>query len=139
MNTAALPDLALSKSAYPAEFDHLWALKPNRGPGNNKRKAFNAYSARLKEGHAHKDLLSGMLAYKECCRQDGKLNTGWTMMMATFFGPNCYFDDDWTPIRTLPRNDKDLESYALANGLSKPGSSDTYHHYRHKLEMELRA
>jgi len=138
MNTAALP-IALSKSAYPAEFDHLWALKPNRGPGNNKRKCYRAYCTRLKEGHAHKDMLSGMLAYKECCRQDGSLNTKWTMMMATFFGVNCHFDDDWTPIKTLPRHDSDLEFYAADHGLSKAPMGYSCRQYRHMLEMELRA
>jgi len=137
MSTTALPALALSRSPYPPAFDHLWALKPNRGPGNNKRKCFKAYSARLKEGYAHKDLLNGMLAYKECCRQQGRLNTEFVMMLATFFGPNCHFDDDWTPIKTLPRDDKDLERYAITHGLSKPGNNDTYHQYRHRLELEL--
>lgn len=123
---------------YPPEFNQLWSQKPNRGPGNNKYKAFKAYSARLKEGCNYNQILNGMLAYQEFCRHTNILNTPYVMQLSTFLGPCCHFKDEWKTTRSLPRIDEELENYAINHGLSKPNAGENYRHYRNRLDMELR-
>src|SRR5690625_1630559 len=80
---------------YPQEFEDLWALRPRRDGGNPKRQAFNAYKARLREGHTHDEMLDGMLRYAKNQEAAGNIDTPYVQQLATFFGPSLAFTEAW--------------------------------------------
>ena len=80
---------------YPQEFEDLWALRPRRDGGNPKRQAFNAYKARLREGHTHDEMLQGMLRYAKHQEAAGNIDTPYVQQLATFFGPSLAFTESW--------------------------------------------
>ena len=82
---------------YKPEFEQLWLLRPQRVGNNPKRKAYNSYNARLKEGHAHSDILEGLKRYVAFCEVSGTLNSPYVMHMSTFLGPDENFMEEWTP------------------------------------------
>ena len=82
---------------YPDKFEQLWLLRPQRAGNNPKRKAYNAYNARLREGHTHQDIIEGLKRYVTFCNVSGTLGTPYVMHMSTFLGPDENFLEDWTP------------------------------------------
>ena len=85
-----------TKNKYTVEFEEIWNEKPNRQGANPKRKAFQAYSARLKEGHTTEKMLAGVKRYKQHLEEQQKMNTPFVMQMATFLGPDEHFAEQWT-------------------------------------------
>ena len=85
-----------TKNKYTEEFEEIWDEKPNRQGANPKRKAFQAYSARLKEGHTPEKILAGVKRYKQHLEEQKKMNTPFVMQMATFLGPDEHFAEQWT-------------------------------------------
>ena len=85
-----------TKNQYPEEFEAIWKEKPERHGTNPKPKAFKAYSARLKDGHKPEDIMEGLKRYKQHLIEQQKLNTPFVMQMATFFGPDEHFAEQWT-------------------------------------------
>lgn len=84
------------KEEYPAEFEQLWSQIPQRIGANPKRKAYQAYTARLKANATHDEMLAGLQRYKKHCEEQQKLNTPFVMQMATFFGKDEHFKEQWT-------------------------------------------
>lgn len=84
------------KQEYPPEFEELWKQKPERQGANPKRKAYQAYTARLKANATHDEMLAGLLRYKKHLEEQQKLNTPFVMQMARFFGPDEHFKEQWT-------------------------------------------
>lgn len=84
------------KQEYPAEFEQLWSQIPQRIGTNPKRKAYQAYTARLKANATHDEMLAGLLRYKKHLEEQQKLNTPFVMQMARFFGPDEHFKEQWT-------------------------------------------
>jgi len=82
---------------YPDQFEQLWLLRPQRIGNNPKRKAYNAYNARLKEGHTHSDIVEGLKRYVAFCEVSGAINTPYVMHMSTFLGPDENFTEEWLP------------------------------------------
>lgn len=82
---------------YPDKFEQLWQLRPQRVGNNPKRKAYNAYNARLKEGYTHLDILEGLKRYVAFCEVLGTINTPYVMHMSTFLGPDENFTEEWVP------------------------------------------
>jgi len=80
---------------YPDEFEWVWKNKPQRIGANPKRKAYNACRARLKEGATWRELAEGMKRYSEHCKTEQKLNSQYVMQLATFFGPDEHFKEQW--------------------------------------------
>jgi hypothetical protein len=80
---------------YPEEFEWIWKYKPQREGSNPKRKAFQACNARIKQGATWRELAEGMKRYSQFCLTKGFLNTDKTQQMATFFGPDEHFKEDW--------------------------------------------
>lgn len=76
-----------SDKGYTGDFENCWAEYPKRSGSNDKKAAFRAYGARLKEGHAPADILAGVKRYAAWCRHTGKVNTETVKQAATFFGP----------------------------------------------------
>jgi hypothetical protein len=87
----------LNDMNYPQPFEELWLLRPQRVGNNPKRKAYNAYNARLKDGHTHQDMIEGLKRYTAFCKVSGTLNTPYVMHMATFLGPDENFMELWEP------------------------------------------
>jgi len=82
---------------YTPEFEELWQSRPRRQGPDNKRKAFKAYRARLREGYTHDEIAQGVRAYKQHLEAQGKLGTEFVKMTATLLGPDKHFADDWKP------------------------------------------
>ena len=82
---------------YRSDFEQLWLLRPQRVGNNPKRKAYNAYNARLKEGHTHSDIIEGLKRYVAFCEVSGSIGTPYIMHMATFLGPDENFVEPWEP------------------------------------------
>ena len=80
---------------YPEEFEQLWKIYPRRAGGNPKRKAFNAYKARLREGVRYEALQAGVLRYYNFCRETDRIGSEFVQQTATFFGLNEAWDEDW--------------------------------------------
>ena len=85
--------LAPKKSSpdYPEEFEWIWQNRPRRSGADPKLKTFKACKARIKQGATWRELAEGMKRYAKHCQSAGKLNTQFTMQMATFFGPDEHF------------------------------------------------
>lgn len=90
------PKENLSKKKYPVDFESVWAVKPERQGGNPKNKAFQAWSARKRSGVTSAEMAEGMLRYKQFMQSEGKIGTQFVMQMATFFGPDEHFKEQWT-------------------------------------------
>lgn len=84
------------KSEYPEEFEWIWKNKPGRIGANPKKKAYSACKARIKSGSSWREMAEGMKRYTVHCQSEGKLNTQYVMQMATFFGPDEHFKEQWS-------------------------------------------
>lgn len=80
---------------YPEEFEWIWKYKPQREGSNPKRKAFHACNARIKQGATWREMAEGMKRYAQFCHTKSLLNTDKVQQMATFFGPDEHFAEDW--------------------------------------------
>jgi len=108
---------------YPEEFEQLWKIYPKRCGGNPKRKAFNAYKARLREGVIYSDLQAAVLRYYNFCKETGKLDTEFTQRASTFFGAQ---GEAWLEDWALPKVEikETLEQKAKRLGIvAQPGWS----------------
>ena len=97
------------RDAYSDEFENLWKSRPKRKGTDNKREAFKAYQARIREGHSHDELLNGVKAYREFVKAEGKEGTEFVKMTATLLGPNKHFADDWKP--EAPKSENKFRGY----------------------------
>lgn len=86
-----------AKPQYPGEFEWIWNHKPERAGGNGKKSAYNACRARIKAGATWRELAEGLKRYVAHCKSEGKLGTPYVMQMATFFGPDEHFRNEWLP------------------------------------------
>jgi hypothetical protein len=84
-----------SSPDYPKEFEWIWANRPRRSGSDPKAKAFSACNARLKQNHTWREMAEGMKRYTAYCEAEGSLDTSFTMMMATFFGKDKHFTNDY--------------------------------------------
>lgn len=90
------PSVKPSRDNYPDEFQWIWSNRPRRSGPDPKKKAFQACKARIRGGATWRELAEGMKRYAKHCKDSGKLNTQFTMQMATFFGPDeLYLTDDF--------------------------------------------
>lgn len=89
------------KPPYPHEFELAWQQYPKRPGSNPKRKAFQAWHARAKEGYDPAQMLAGVIRYAKFCTTTGKANTEYVMQAQRFFGPSAEFENEWTPPEQL--------------------------------------
>lgn len=80
---------------YSEAFENAWKSYPNRAGANPKRRAYSAWSARLKAGDNAGAMLSGVSRYAEFIMATGKESTEFVMQTATFFGPDDHYLNDW--------------------------------------------
>jgi len=81
---------------YPKEFAWIWDNRPRREGSDPKRKAYQACNARIKQGATWRELAEGLKRYRTYCQTKGILNTEFVKQMATFFGPDEHYKNDWT-------------------------------------------
>jgi hypothetical protein len=97
---------------YPPEFDAAWSAYPKRAGDNPKRRALNAWKARVEEGHAPEAILAGVERYATFCEATGKVGTEMVKQAATFFGPDLAFTEDWKPpVQGRNGNGESQEAY----------------------------
>lgn len=80
---------------YTPEFEKVWAEYPKRAGANPKRRAFKAWTARLKDGEEPSEILAGVIRYAEFLKSTRKLNTEFVQQAATFFGPDRHYLEPW--------------------------------------------
>lgn len=93
----AKADSSEKKPPYPHEFELAWGKYPKRPGSNPKRKAYQAWHARAKEGYDPAQMLAGVIRYAKFCDTTGKANTEYVMQAQRFFGPSAEFENEWTP------------------------------------------
>jgi hypothetical protein len=86
---------AARSESYTADFEHAWSLYPTR-PGASKREAFQAWSARLKDGVGVEILLAGVRRYAGYVSAM-KTEPQFIKQPKSFFGPGEHYLADWTP------------------------------------------
>jgi len=112
-----------TKFNYPEAFEALWKLYPQREGGNNKKKAFKAYSARIKQNHLHVNIENGVLRYKAFMDATGKIGSEFVMMAATFFGPDEHFYEPWDLPKEKPKSEAWEQKALRLNIDPRPGES----------------
>ncbi len=83
---------------YSPAFEKAWLRYPKR-PNNNKPRAWQQWSARVKAGDDEAKMLAGTLAYAAYIAAE-QTPPGYIKQAATFYGPNRHYLDDFTPTRT---------------------------------------
>ena len=90
---------------YPEEFEWIWQRRPKRSGPDNKKQAYKAFNARLKEGYTAQEMAKGMLCYGRWCVQHGVIGTQGVKMLATFLGPDHHFLDDFSIVAKTTTQD----------------------------------
>ena len=102
-----LPALELTpEPILVTKFAEAWEAYPKRKGGNPRKLALGAWNARLREGVSDDDLLMATQNYAAFVRSEGKENTSYVLLAATFYGPNARYADFLKPI-TQPIDDFD--------------------------------
>jgi len=79
-------------TAYSAEFEQVWELYPKRN-NNSKRRAYKAWSARVREGVTPEELAAGVGRYAEFVKGTDER---FIKQAATFFGPDEHWRESYT-------------------------------------------
>lgn len=82
------------KEGYSAEFEEAWSEYPKR-TGHSKAAAYKAWNARLKAGCSLETMIEGLRRFAAAMKAE-KREDRHIMHAATFFGPDCHFDSDWS-------------------------------------------
>lgn len=92
-----------AKREYSNVFEELWTIYPHP-PGDSKQDAARCFETRLKEGHTHETMRTGILAYRAYCEAQDWIKTKFCKQGATFFGPGLHFLSDWGYRDIVPKN-----------------------------------
>lgn len=84
------------KPEFPEWFEKILLEFPQRAGSNDKRRAWSAASARLKEGCTPDEMLEAVRRYRSFVTANGNLNTQFVFQWATFFGPGGHIKNPWT-------------------------------------------
>lgn len=111
----------IKKGEYPEDFEQTFAAYPKR-PGDSKSKAFKAWQARIKEGNLPETIYKGVVAYAgyiEARKQRPNFSTDYIKQAATFFGPDNFFMDDWTPRGVKPETPDEKNARIIAETMAR--------------------
>ena len=108
-----------NKHEYPPWFVDLLSRYPPRSGSNDKRKAFHAAQARLKDGVTMEQLTAAVDRYRLFVIANGRINTEYTMQAATFFGPGGHIENPWS----IPNATNQFSTSASTSQI-KPGFAD---------------
>lgn len=98
---------------YTEAFEAAWKAYPKRQGDNPKRRAFSAWSARLREGHSAAEIQAGVERYARYCDSRGLTGTELVKHAATFFGPDHAFLELWETQGARHQNRHIREAQAL--------------------------
>ena len=134
------------KVVYWDFFEAVWGDYPKRSGSNPKQKAFAAFKARSHESedkNINMTMALGANQYALFCDATGKTGTEYVMQAATFFGPDKHYENDWTvPTEGVPKNDSQLEAFAVKNGLHEigraPQNIQNIHQYRQWITERMK-
>lgn len=76
-------------------FERFWRDYPKRAGNNPRRKAEQAWSARLEEKCDPESILAGEQRYIAFLKATGKVGTEYVMQASTFVGPNRCWEQAW--------------------------------------------
>jgi len=139
------PRAQAKESGYTDDFLLLWNKYP-KGHCGSKKATYRLYSKRI-EQHvlANNDeyllMVSGVDRYAKYIEA-----TGYSVKSSeTFFGRDRHYTNPFEITANLkkqnrlklPRDNEDMCKFAIANGLQKFGSMDSYDQYRRKLLAEI--
>ena len=79
------------------DFERFKAVYPERSGSQPWRKAMDAATARLKEGHDFAAMVAGAERYHRYTDAIGDTGTKFVMQAATFLGPEKHFTEPWDP------------------------------------------
>ena len=79
------------------DFERFKAVYPKRSGSQPWRKAMDAATARLKEGHDFAAMIAGAERYHRYTDAIGDTGTKFVMQAATFLGPEKHFTEPWDP------------------------------------------
>lgn len=91
-----------NKTPYDRDFEAMWAEYPTRAGNNPKKRAWSAWSSRLKEGESKTAIRGGVKRYAAYCQNTGKIRSEFVMQAATFFGPEKPYLQPWEPPANQP-------------------------------------
>lgn len=96
-------------------FEAIWLAYPKRAGGNPRRRAQQAYTARVRSGqHEHAEILAGVERYAAYCAATGRVGTEFVMQAATFLGPDARFTETWEVTDGARRNGSGARARALS-------------------------
>jgi len=81
--------------SYPLEFEQVWAIYPKREGDNPKKPAYQAWSARLKDGYNEGEIRLGTERYAAYCAGKEMVGSSFVMQAKRFFGPGLSFLNTW--------------------------------------------
>ena len=133
-----------TRNSYPPDFELVWQAYPKRAGANPKTAAARAYQTATKRGYDPKEILAGVERYAAYCEYIGNLHTQFVLRASTFFGPDCYWLEEWElPVKSskpewsqIPADDDALWPWAKEHGYPGPGSM-TYYQYRRFLQGKV--
>lgn len=85
------------RQEYPADFEAVWSQYPKRAGDNPKRKAYQAFNARLREGHTADEMEQGVRRYAAYVQATERVGTEFVQQGVRFLGPDKPFENEWTP------------------------------------------
>lgn len=103
---ASTPDKP-AKSEYSPEFETAWKAYPARQGSNPKNKAYQSWSARLREGVSVEAMLQGVNRYAAYQQALGKIGTEFVMQGTRFFGTGLEFENAWVVAGTQQAKPQD--------------------------------
>ena len=113
---AKKPSSRIKSPEYSGEFATAWAQYPKRAGNNPKKRAYRAWSARVREGAPTQSIIDGVKRYNQFVTVTQKINTEYVMQAATFFGPEKPFLLSWDIPK--PENIKKTDEQWVALGES---------------------
>ena len=141
MNQPAL--IQTQRNDYPSHFEDCWQAYPKRMGANPKKAAYRAYQSALRRGADPADMLAGVDAYAAYTEAVGSTCTQFVLRASTFFGPDEYWLEDWTPPETepewakMPKDDGELMRWASEHGYPQPKPGETFWNYRERLRGKI--
>lgn len=116
--------------AEDTDFLEAYAAYPRR-PGASKASALKAWRARIASGVDGKAMIAGVKRYAAFTLASGT-EPNFIKMPATFFGPDCHFESDWTP----PERRAQLPAQPAARASPAPSRHSNFENidYREGIE-----
>jgi len=112
----------LDRNHYPSQFESVWSAYPQRGGGNPKRAAYQAWRTRVMAGTDPDELHAGTQRYATYVDLTGAAGTEYVMQASRFYGPDESWTEEWAP-PTAGRSRIDDEWDALLAVVErKPGA-----------------